>query len=402
MIDAVELRQDFPFFDLHHDSLVYLDSACQTLRPRQVIEAVSDYYTRMSACGGRSVHRLAAEVTLMVDKTRERMADFFGADEDEIVFTKNCTEAINLVAKGFPLEPGDIVLTTDIEHNSNHVPWLQVSGEKGVERRIAQTSDQGILNIEDLKEKMGKDVELVSVIHTSNVTGVTNPVETIIEIAHDYGAKVLLDGAQAAPHQEVDLHELDVDFYALSMHKMLGPSGVGILYGRDDCLNELEPLIPGGGTVRTATYDDIDFLPPPERFEGGLMNYAGVAGTRAAIDYIHSLGVEDVEEHDRKMNALVSKALEDVDELRLIGPQDPELRSSVFSFNIDGMRSNDIAMVLDEMDNIMIRSGMHCAHPFFDKIDVPGCARASFYMYNTAGDCERLVDSILELVDGMQ
>ncbi len=399
MIDVDELRSDFPFFDLHGDSLVYLDSACQTLRPRQVIEAVTDYYSRMPACGGRSVHRLATDVTMMVDETRERVADFFGVNDSEIVFTKNCTEAINLVAKGFPFEKGDTVLTTDIEHNSNHIPWIQVSRSKGVKRCFVQTSRDGVLDIEDLKEKMNREVELISVIHTSNVTGTTMPVGAIVEIARDYGARVMVDGAQAAPHQEVDLRALDVDYYALSMHKMLGPSGVGVLYGKEECLTDLEPLVSGGGTVNTTTYDDIDYLSLPERLEGGLMNYAGIAGTRAAVDYVESVGIENIEEHERDLNSFVTRSLRDVEEVSLIGPASPELRSSVFSFNIDGMRSTDVAVVLDEIGGVMIRSGMHCAHPFFEKISVPGCARASFYVYNTRQDCERMVDSILELID---
>jgi cysteine desulfurase/selenocysteine lyase len=387
-MDAESIRKHFAVLE-RHPGYVYLDNACQTFRPKQVVEAMNEYYLDYPACGGRSVHTLATQVSIKVDEAREKLASFLGASSpEEIVFTKNCTEAINLVAKGLELRRGDVVLTTDFEHNSNLVPWQQVESKIGIRR---------IFSMERFKERMSSNVKLVSMVHVNNITGTGIPVKDVVETAHDHGALVLLDGAQAAPHIKVDVSALDADFYAVSAHKMLGPSGVGVLYGKLELLRDLEPLITGGGSVATSTFEKAEMLQPPDRFEGGLQNYSGMIGTGAAADYLSAIGMDEVAEHDRALNEAVSKDLLDLPKLSLVGPRDPALRGSIFSFNLGGMSSHDIAMILDDMASVMVRSGMHCAHPFFLSRKLNGCARASFYIYNTPADCRTFIEAVKEM-----
>lgn len=351
------------------------------------------YYTEFPACGGRSVHSMATKVSMEIDDAREKVALFFGSKRpSNFVFTKNCTESMNIVAKGLDLKKGDVVVTGDSEHNSNHIPWMDLVESKGIKRRFARSSRKGEFNIEAFKEVIDKDVKVVSIGHASNVTGFETPVKEIVEIAHDNGALVLVDGAQAAPHMPVDVIDLDVDFYAVSAHKMLGPTGVGILYGKEDELMKLRPLISGGGTVGLATYDSVKLTPPPERFEAGLLNYSGIIGTGAAIDYLSNIGMKNIQEHERSLQRELQNCVSDLD-LQTIGPDDPEKRGGVFSFNMMNLESHDVAVMLDSM-GIMIRSGMHCAHPFFVSREVHGCARASFYLYNDMNDIHRFADAL--------
>jgi len=382
------VRNDFP--TIRKKEGVYLDSACQSLRPDQVIRSIVEYYEDFPSCGGRSVYGMSAKVSLLTDETRGKAAEFFGTDDpDCYIFTKNCTEGINTVAMGLGLKKGDVVVTTDTEHNSNHVPWTVLSKEAGVKRRFSRSDDNGEFNIENFKKTVGKDVRLVSVHHASNVTGCIVPVKEVAEIAHDAGAKVLIDGSQAAPHMKIDLKKMDVDFYSLSIHKMLGPSGMGILYGKRECLEELRPLTTGGGTVGLATYDNVDLAPLPDRFEAGLQNYSGIIGTKAALDYLTAVGMDRIFEHDAELMRSIFKRTEGIKGLSVLGPAEPEKRCGIFSFNIDGLSPHDIAMMLDKIDNIMIRSGMHCAHPFFVSRGIEGSARASVYLYNNEEDIER-------------
>lgn len=397
-MDAEGVRRDFPFFEKFGSELVYLDSACQTLRPRQVIEAVNEYYLDYPACGGRSVHRLATKVTLKLDESREAIASLIGAAPDEVIFTKNATESINIVANGFPLGRGDVVLTTDIEHNSNHLPWLRLSRNKGVGRVFLPT-EAGMFDIETFKEFMNGDVKVVSLVHCSNVTGTTIQAREVIEIAHDQGAFVMLDGSQAAPHGPVDVRDLDVDFYAMSLHKMLGPSGVGVLFAKEELQGRVEPLILGGGSVSLSSYEDMELLPPPEKFEAGLMNYAGIIGSGPAVRYLMRVGMDNVKEHIVSLNREASKGVNDIPEIGIVGPDDPDLRSGILSFNVEGMKSHDVATFLDEMGGILLRSGMHCAHPFFRSRNMQGAVRASFYIYNTREECHRLVEVLGEMVE---
>jgi cysteine desulfurase/selenocysteine lyase len=296
------------------------------------------------------------------------------------------------------LKRDDVVVTTDIEHNSNHVPWLELAKEIGIKRRISRSDKDGRFDLESFKSIMDRKVKVVSMVHTNNVNGCTIPVREISEIAHDHGAIVVIDGAQSAPHIPVDMRKMGIDLFGMSFHKMLGPSGMGALYGRSEILEELHPLISGGGSVLETTYDSVTYLPRPERFEAGLLNYAGIIGSGAAVKYLQQLGMDEVMEHEKGLNRTISNGLKDVPEVHIVKPLDPDKRGSIFSFNIKGMRSHDVAMILDEMAKIMIRSGNHCAHPYFQSRGIDGCARASFYIYNDKEECERFVEAVKKVV----
>lgn len=393
-----EVRKDFP--TIRNGRGVYLDSACQSLRPDSVIEAMTRYYTDFPACGGRSVHSMSNTVALATDETRETLASFFGTDDpDCYIFTKNCTEGLNTVAHGFGLKKGDAVVTSDTEHNSNHVPWLSLESGTGIKRRFSVSDGYGEFDLESFKSVMGKDVKLVSVQHASNVTGCITPLKDIIDIAHGFGAKVLVDGAQSAPHMKIDLKRLDADFFSMSIHKMLGPSGMGVLYGKRECLEKLLPLSSGGGTVGLATYNSVDFAPIPDRFEPGLQNYSGIIGTKAALDYINKIGLGEIEAHERAIMRQIFKETAGVKGLEVIGPSNPDRRCGIFSFNVEGMLSHDVAMILDSADNIMIRSGMHCSHPYFVSRHINGSARASTYLYNDGGDIKRFAAALVKIAE---
>lgn len=397
-MDTESIRRDFP--TVRGGRGIYLDSACQTLRPDCVIDAVTEYYREYPACGGRSVHSMATRVSMAIDESREAMASFFGSkDADCFVFTKNCTEGMNTVARGFGLRRGDVVVTGGAEHNSNHVQWLAMQQEVGIRRRIAGTDPEGRFDMDSFVSCLDGDVKLVSVGHVSNVTGCAVPLKDIIQEAHDRGIPVLVDGAQAAPHMKVDLEALDADFYCASLHKMLAPSGVGMMYGRKELLERLRPLEYGGGTVGLTTYDSVTMASPPDRFEAGLSNYAGIVGVKPALDYLSRIGMDEVSAHDTRLQRLLQKETEDIPGLSIVGPGNPDERGGVFSFNIEGLTSHDIAMMADSMAGIMIRSGMHCAHPFFVSRDIDGAARASFYVYNDDSEMRRLADCLRRIAE---
>ena len=397
-MDMEHVRKDFP--TIRKNRGIYLDSACQSLRPDQVIQAMSEYYEDYPACGGRSVHSMASRVSISIDEARESLAGFFGTDDPECyIFNKNTTEGLNTAAFGLGLKKGDVVVTTDAEHNSNHVPWLYLRDNVGIERRMSKSGKTGEFDIESFKSCMDRKVKVVSIQHTNNVTGCSVPVKAVTEIAHDYGAKVIIDGAQAAPHMPIDLKKIDADIYCFSMHKMLGPSGVGVMYGKREVLENMKPLILGGGTVGLATYDSVTMAPIPDRFEAGLANYSGIIGTKAAIDYLSKIGMENIEKWDTELMKRAMGNLEDVKGLHLVGPDQPGKRCGVLSFNIDGLVSHDIAMMLDSMANVMIRSGMHCAHPFYVSRAIDGSARASAYLYNNLEEMDIFTDTVRKIAE---
>ena len=395
-MDAI--RRDFP--TVRSGQGIYLDSACQSLRPDSVIRAITDYYESYPACGGRSVHSMATKVSMAMDDTREKLASFFGTDDpDCYVFTKNCTEGLNTAAYGLGLGKGDVVVTTDTEHNSNHVPWLFLQENMGVRRRIVRSDPEGRFDLEAFHRAMDHDVKVVSVQHASNVTGCSVPVRAVAEIAHDFGATVIIDGAQAAPHMPVDLKRIDADVYCMSIHKMLGPSGMGVMYGKREVLERMRPLALGGGTVGLATYDSVNLAPIPDKFEAGLHDYAGIVGTGAALDYLSKVGMDEVMAWDRTLMERILSNLEDVRSLHPVGPTDAPSRGGVFSFNIDGLGAHDIAMMLDSMAGVMIRSGMHCAHPFYVSRGIDGSARASSFIYNSLEEIDIFTDTVRHIAE---
>lgn len=397
-MDIDSVRSDFP--TIRKGLGIYLDSACQSLRPDQVISAMVDYYENYPACGGRSVHSMATKVSIAMDETREALAGFFGTDDPECyVFTKNCTEGLNIAANGLGLKRGDVVVTSDAEHNSNHVPWLSLSTSAGVGRRFSRSGEDGEFDLESFKSCMDRSVKVVSVQHCNNVTGCTVPVKAVAEIAHDFGAVVVIDGAQSAPHVKVDLRDIDADIYCMSIHKMLGPTGMGVMYGKREVLESMRPLMLGGGTVGLATYDSVNLAPIPDRFEAGLHNYAGIVGTKAALEYLSKIGMDEVERWDLMLMRRLFDGLEDVKNVHPVGPTDPSRRGGVFSFNIDGLGAHDIAMMADSMSGVMIRSGMHCAHPFYVSRGIEGSARASTYLYNTPEEIDVFTSTVRRIAE---
>jgi len=399
-MDASRLRKDFSILSEEDGRTppIYFDSACQTLRPRQVTDAASEYYEAFPACGGRSVHRLATEVSIRCDAVREKAADFFNAEApSEISFMKNSTEGLNTVILGSGLGPGDEVVTTDHEHNAVHVPLLQLASACGIKRRIVESSEDGTFDLEAYKEAVTRKTKLVAMCFTSNVTGLTLPAKEVVDIAHASGARVLFDAAQAAPCMKLDVRALGVDFMTASAHKMCGPSGVGLFYCRSEHADSVMPIMFGGHGIAEVGEDSFRLGSAPERFETGLQNYSGIIGTGAAMDYLSAVGLDEIREHEMGLNKRITRALRDITAVRSLPPADPNLRGGIFSFNIDGLTGHDVAMILDNSRDIMMRSGMHCCHSYFRHKGVEGCARASVYLYNTKEEVDVFTEAVTEL-----
>ncbi|MBT3408615.1 cysteine desulfurase [archaeon] len=394
------IRNDFPFINnrIENKPIIYFDSACQTLRPKQVIDETIKYYTEFSSCGGRSSHKLAKITTEKVEKVREDISKFFNANNsDEIVFIKNTTEGLNIVARSFGLKKGDVVITSKKEHNSNLVPWLDL--ERKIAIRRIQIDFDDYFDMEAFKQIINKNIKLVSVVQTSNIDGTSTPIKEIIKISHENNVPVLVDGAQSAPHTKIDLKKIDADFFVCSGHKMLGPSGTGILYGKYKSLNNLENFVSGGDSVEETTYDSYIPKCSPGKFEAGLQNYSGIFGLGAAIKYLNKIGMDQVQDHVFRLNTLVTKKLKNYQKLKILGPYEPKKRSSIYGFNIQGFFPNDISDYVEKTNNIMIRSGFHCCHSWFKAHNMNGSARASFYIYNTKEECKKFIDDIEELVN---
>ena len=401
-MNVAQVRSDFPALRTRdgRPPPTYLDSACMSLVPTPVLEAMAAYYRDFPGCAGRSLHRFAEEVDRRYEAARSAFARFLGrADPSGIVFLRNATEAINLVGQGLPWQRGDRVLISDREHNSNLIVWQRLAAERGVQVEVLPLPDEGGFNADAFEERLARGVRLVSLYHTSNLDGSSLPVREITERAHDRGALVLFDGCQAAPHRKVELDRIGVDFYAVSGHKMLGPTGTGILAAAPVALAGLRPLVLGGETVEWSTLESHVLRPPPYRFEAGLQNYAGVIGAHAGIDYLERVGFEAVEAQQYAVNARVTSAFEDEPRVRRLGPADPRDRSSIFAFALEGVDPNDVAVFLDEGHDVMVRSGMHCVHSYYAPRGLPGNVRASFYLYNDRSDADRLVAGVRELLE---
>jgi len=397
-MDVKKIREDFPVLQqkIKGKQLIYFDSACMSLRPKQVVTAMNDYYENYPACAGRSIHSLSQKVDEEYKKAREAVAKFIGAKPEEIVFTRNTTEGINLVANSLGLKSGEVVVTSDIEHNSNLLPW-QLLAKKGVKHRIVFSKVMQF-DEENFKKSMDGSVKLVSFVHTSNLSGYTFPAEKIVKIAHDNDSLVMLDSAQCVPHRNVDVRKLDVDFLVFSGHKMLGPSGMGVLYGKKDLLEKMNPFMVGGDTVANSTYESHELLKPPEKFEAGLQNYAGAIGLAAAVKYLEKIGMKEIEKHEERLNEIITNGISGIKGLKIIGPQPAKLRSGIVSFIIEGIMPHDIAMMLDSTAGIAIRSGAHCVHSWFNANGMPrGSARASLYLYNTEEEAKIFINKLQEI-----
>lgn len=395
-MDIQKIRRDFPA--LADKGSVYFDSACQSLRPQCVLDAMNEYYVQFPACSGRSMHHMAAKVTQKVDDARSQLAKFLNAaKKEEVVFTRNTTEGINLVANALSFKPGDVILVTDKEHNSNLIPWQKLCRQKGTVLKIVPTHADGTFDVNGYAQILEPNVRLVSFGHTSNLDGVTIPAAELIRLAHKNGSLVLLDAAQSAPHRQLNVRALDVDFLAFSGHKLMGPSGTGILYAKYTLLGEMEPFLVGGDTVATSTYDSAEFLPPPEKFEAGLQDYAGIIGLAAAVQYLQKIGFDAIQKQELELNRVINAGIQGIPGLKIIGPADPALRGGITTFYIDGIDSHRIALMLDQMRGIMCRSGQHCVHSWFHARGISGSVRASAYIYNTLEEVQLLVDHLLKI-----
>lgn len=398
-VDAV--RGDFPALDQAFGGKppIYFDNACTTLRPRQVIDAITEYYRLYPSCHGRTMHRFGRLTTKKYEAGRKRLARFIGARKrHRLIFVRNVTEAVNLVARGLRWQAGQVVVTGAAEHNSNLLPWQRLARETAVERRIVPLADDLTFDMQAYEAALDTDVRLVSLAHTSNLTGCTVPVADIVKRAHEHGALVFIDGAQSAPHQPVDVDRLGADYYAFSCHKMLGPSGFGVLCATDSALREVEPLLTGGETVTDTTYRDAAYADPPDRYEAGLQNYAGACGAAAAADYLTQLGLADIHAHEVALNRHLSDALAYLPGVHLLGPDDPALRGGIVNFCVDGFDPQQLALLLDRTSNIMVRAGAHCVHSWYNATGTPHSVRASFYAYNTHGEVDVLIEDLKRLV----
>ncbi len=400
-----ELREDFPTL-CEENPPAYLDNACMTLRPKPVIEAILSYYEQYPGCGGRSVHRYATTVSRKIVNCRAKVGQLFNANEPgEMVFTKNATHSLNQVAKGLSWQKGDVVLTTDREHNSNLVPWLQLEQEQGIDHRVIQSKSDNTFDMEEFEKacaNAGDKLKMVSLSHVGNLDGVATPIKEAAKVAKDHGAMVCVDGAQSTPHMKVDVQDLGIDFLAFSFHKMMGPSGMGGLWGRMELLEGMRSISSGGSTVDSTNYDSMVWAKPPARFEGGLANYAGILGTEAAVDYISNIDLDAVHDHEVSLNKVMTSIIKDVNGMKIIGPEDANLRNGICSITFDKIDAHDIAILLDEAVGVMVRSGVHCVHSWFNSKGIEnGSLRASAYLYNTEEEVRLFADTLVEAVDAL-
>jgi cysteine desulfurase / selenocysteine lyase len=429
-----KIRKDFPALSSRHNDKppVYFDNACTTLVPQAVIDSMDEYYTQFPACGGgRSRYWFAEEVTCRIEGNPQRgikgsrpyIRDFIHArSEKEIIFTLNTSQAVNMVALGFKFKPGDKVLLTDKEHNSNLIPWLRLQKAGLINVEQVLSAPDGTFDLEAFKKIIeNQRIRLVSMAYTSNLTGYTLPADQIIRLAHSYGAKVLLDAAQTVPHKAIDVQSLDVDYLAFSVHKMCGPRGVGVLYGKKELLGHelheedgnadvIEPVMLGGGTVADSTYDSYELLEPPERFEVGLQNYSGQIGAAAAVEYLTRIGMEKINSHETGLNQFLTRELLDrygnTGWFKILGPQDPALRGGILTFDVKRPNAVSIAEELSEKSNVMVRDGVYCVHSYFNHIYGRGWTRPkhpsehrmtyriSLYFYNTLEECRIFLDTL--------
>jgi cysteine desulfurase/selenocysteine lyase len=398
-LDVETIRGDFPILaaEIHHGiPLIYLDNAATTQRPRQVIEGISTVYERQYANVHRGIHFLSELSTDLYEQARERVQRFINARRaHEIIFTPGTTASINLVARSWGdanLRSGDEVLLTEMEHHSNIVPWQQLAQRTGCRLRFLPITDDGQLVLDALDDLLTERTKLVSVVAVSNVLGTINPVSTIIRRAHEAGALVLVDAAQSVPHEATDVQAWDADFVAFSAHKMLGPSGVGVLYGRERILEAMPPFLGGGSMIHRVTLDGFEVADLPSRFEAGTPPIVPALGLAAAIEYLERIGLAQIHQHEQLLSRRACELLGRLDGLRILGPA-WNLRAGIVSFAVDGVQANDLAMAMDEQ-GVAVRAGHHCAMPLHARLGVSASTRASFYLYNTPEEIDKLGEAL--------
>jgi cysteine desulfurase / selenocysteine lyase len=406
-LDIAAVRADFPILKRvmrGGNQLAYLDSGATSQRPVQVLDAERDFLTTSNGAVHRGAHQLMEESTDAYEQGRADIAAFVGGEADELVFTKNATEALNLVAyvlgdqrfEGRAVGPGDVIVTTELEHHANLIPWQELARRTGATLRWYGVTDDGRIDLDSLK--LDGRVKVVAFSHHSNVTGALGPVAELVSRARAVGALTVLDACQSVPHQPVDVHALDVDYAAFSGHKMLGPNGIGVLYGRRELMNDMPPFITGGSMIETVTMEATTYAPPPQRFEAGTPMTSQVVGLAAAARYLDAIGMDKIEAHERDLVTAAVDGLSSIAGVRIIGPTSLDDRGSPVSFVVDGIHAHDVGQVLDD-DGVAVRVGHHCAIPLHRRFGVAATTRASFALYNTVDEVDRLVAGVRRAVD---
>lgn len=396
-IDSLVIKKAFPILDqlVHDEPLVYLDNAATTQKPQAVLEEVLDYYQTDNANVHRGVHTLAERATSRYEAARERVRQFICAKSTkEVLFTRGTTTSLNWVTRFAAqiLQPGDEVLISIMEHHANIIPWQQVCQETGAKLVYVYLKD-GRLDMEDLKAKLSSKTKFVSLAHVSNVLGVINPIKEITQLVHEVGAIMVVDGAQSTPHMAIDVVDLDVDFFAFSGHKMLGPTGIGVLYGKEKWLTQMEPVEFGGEMIDFVYEQSATWKELPWKFEAGTPNMAGSIGLAKAIDVLEEIGMDEIARHEDELLNYIFPKLQAMDGIEIYGPQAVSQRSGVISFNLKGLHPHDVATALD-YEGVAVRAGHHCAQPLLAYLGVQSTVRASFYLYNTKEDCDKLIDAL--------
>ncbi|MDG4954466.1 cysteine desulfurase [Lactococcus lactis] len=391
------IKKDFPVLNqiVNDEPLVYLDNAATTQKPLKVLAAIKDYYENDNANVHRGVHTLAERATEKYEAAREKVRQFINAKSTkEVLFTRGTTTSINWVAQfaGQILKTGDEIVISIMEHHSNIVPWQEVAKKTGAILKFVYLKD-GQLDMDDLRKKITNQTKFVSIAHVSNVLGTINPVEEITKIAHEHGAYMAVDGAQSTPHMAIDLQKMDVDFFAFSGHKMMGPTGIGVLYGKEELLNQFEPVEFGGEMIDFVYESHSTWTELPWKFEAGTPNIAGAIALGAAIDYIQELGIDQIHQHEIELIDYLMPKLQEIEGLKIYGPKGNVKRGGLIAFNIEGLHPHDVATALD-MEGVAVRAGHHCAQPLLNYLETPATARASFYLYNTKADCDKLVEAL--------
>jgi len=395
-----KIREDFPVLQ-NNKGLIYFDNAATSLKPIQVIDEINRYYKELGANVHRGNHHLSQQATQAYEEARKEVAKFVSVKEEEMIFTRNATESINMVATGLERQgyfsQGDEIVISALEHHANIVPWQELCKRTGAILKIAELNEDFTLNMNDLQENVSGKTKMVAVAHASNTVASILPVEEIAKIAHDNGALFLVDAAQSVPHFDVNTKKIRADFLVFSSHKMLGPTGVGALVGKKDLLEEMPPYNYGGSMISKVCYEKSEWAPLPEKFEAGTMPIAEVMGFGEAVRYLKKIGMNNVHEHEKKLLSHCLKKMKEIEKVKLFCPQDAEKQGGIVLFEVGGIDAVDLGVALDESKNIATRSGMHCAEPIVSSLNPKGLGRASFYLYNTIDEIDTFVDEVMAI-----
>ena len=398
-LDVARIRKDFPIFTRtirDGKKLVYLDSGATSHKPQSVIDAEIDFYTNHNAAAHRGAHQLAEEATEAMESARQIVADFLGGDVDEIVFTKSATESLNLLAYSYTslITKDDSIVVTEMEHHANLIPWQQLGERTGATLKWFEVDSEGRLDLSKIDSVITEDTKIVALTHQSNVLGTINPLEAIVARAHEVGAVVVLDACQSVPHMPINVAQLNIDYLTFSGHKAVGPTGVGVLWGRSELLEMLPPFLFGGSMIETVTMTSATWAPAPRKFEAGVPNMAQIVGLGAALNYLSKIGMDEIFLHEVELGTYLIKRLSEIEGLRIVGPQQMQARGGTVSFTFGDIHPHDLGQYLDAQ-GIAVRTGHHCAWPLTRKLGVPATTRASLYFYNDESDVDALIDGII-------